>query len=147
MNTARAHPMLDICLPQISPQQAVPCFLPPTGSCDFNQVIGSPCRGPIHAATFSTRSPLQNFTTLSVISPESNVPRPLPLNKTGNSSGYVVHLGSSVDLLIFYSIAQRDSEHSPLIAFWETLSLLIMPVAIRDEKILKTLLSRVVFNN
>ena len=55
------HPLLDISLPQVTPQRPVPCF-PHT---NFHHVIGPPCpvggRGANHTAFSGTRLPLSQF--------------------------------------------------------------------------------------
>ena len=110
----------------MSPRRPVQYISCPAGSREFHQVVGPPCRGPTHAMPSGTWPPLQNFTTLSVDCPASNVPHPLPV-KFGTSSGYIRNLGFPAEILSPDSITQGDSENSPLHTLWVTLNLLRRP--------------------
>ena len=111
--SADRRPLLDIGLPQGSPQWPVLRCPHPAASRDLHQVIGPPCGGPTHAAPAGTWTPLQNLSAPTAVSSASYVPCPLPL-KFGDSSSDIGNFGSSADLLIPDSISQRNAEHRSL---------------------------------
>jgi hypothetical protein len=86
--SAERRPMLDIGLPQSSPRRSVLCCPHPAASRDLHQTVGPPCGGPTNAASPGTRSPFEDLSAPTAVSPPRNVPCPLPLEDC-NSSGYV----------------------------------------------------------
>jgi hypothetical protein len=91
--------------------------------------ISPPCGGPtprlpVRGRYSRTFSPVGarwvNGSTLYVC-------RPLPINFS-ISEGYIGYVGSAADSLISDAITQRNSQHSPLLALWVTLSLLMRPI-------------------
>jgi hypothetical protein len=90
--SAERRPLLDIGLPQSSPRRSVLCCPHPATSRDLHQSVGPPRGGPTNAASPGTRSPFENLSAPTAVSPPRNVPCPLPL-EVCNSSGYTATLG------------------------------------------------------
>jgi hypothetical protein len=86
--SAERGALLDIGLPQSSPRRSVLCCPHPATSRDLHLIVGPPCGGPTNAASPGTRSPFEDLSAPTAVSPPRNVPCPLPL-EVCNSSGYV----------------------------------------------------------
>jgi hypothetical protein len=109
--SAERCPLLDIGLPQSSPRRSVLRCPHPAASRDLYQIVGPLCGGPTNAASPGTRSPFEDLSAPTAISPPRNVSCPLPL-EVCNSSGYVSDLSSFTNLIVSDSITLRN-EHSP----------------------------------
>jgi hypothetical protein len=99
------RPLLDIGLPQSSPRSVLR-YPHPAASRDLHQIVGPPYGGPSNAASPGTRSPFEDLSASTAVSPPRNMPCPMPL-EVCNSSGYVGAFSSFTDLIISDSIAYR----------------------------------------
>jgi hypothetical protein len=89
--SAERRPLLDIGLPQSSPRRSVLRCPHPADSRDLHQIIGPPCGGSTNAASPGTRSPFEDLSAPTSVSPPRNMPCPLSLEAC-DSSGYVSHI-------------------------------------------------------
>jgi hypothetical protein len=86
-------------LPQSSPWQSVLRCPHPAASRDLHQIVGPPCGGPTNAASSGTRSPIEDLSAPTAVSPPRNLSCSLPL-EVCNSSGYVYSL---IIIINFYT--------------------------------------------
>ncbi|CAK1593107.1 unnamed protein product [Parnassius mnemosyne] len=100
-------PLLNIGLPQVMPQSTVLSHLHPSTSCMSHQVVTTHLvGGSFYTSPTSTRLPLKNLSSPSVVGSSSYMAGPLLLLLT-NPLSYVGHSGSTADILISKFIMQR----------------------------------------
>jgi hypothetical protein len=119
--------LLDIDLPQSSPRRSVLCCPHPAACRDLHQIVGPLCGGPTNSASRGTRSPFEDLSAPTTVSPPRNVPCPLPLEVCNSSfmSVTLVHLRISSFLIR----SRRETPSIALsVALCMTLSLLIRPI-------------------